>query len=58
VVEHSIGNGEVDSSILSGSTIFQPQPSSMNPIAGRSACAPDFAGINFQGSILQGINIK
>jgi hypothetical protein len=26
--------------------------------AGRSACAPDFARINFQGSILQGINIK
>ena len=30
---NAIGNGEVDSSILSGSTIFQPQPSPMNAIA-------------------------
>jgi hypothetical protein len=47
VVEHSIGNGEVDSSILSGSTIFQPYPSPMKRFAGASAyafCANRFSG--------------
>jgi hypothetical protein len=30
-LEHSIGNGEVDSSILSGSTILQNSPTALAP---------------------------
>src|SRR4051794_30268994 len=40
VVEHSLGKGEVDSSILSGSTILSPvifNPPALQP-ANRSAC--------------------
>ena len=51
VVEHSIGNGEVDSSILSGSTISGSQLAQISALAAQNArvLLPSFALFGEEG---------